>query len=53
MPDPRPEGAKRAEDGIIHIVSLLDAEGSENYCECRHQLTGFAPLGTVLVALLV
>ncbi len=26
--DPRPEGAKgRAEDGLIHIISLLDAEG--------------------------
>jgi aminobenzoyl-glutamate transport protein len=38
--DPRPEGAKgRADNGLIEVVSLMNAEG-------------LAPLGTVLVALL-
>lgn len=28
VPDPRPVGAKgRADDGLIHVVSLLDADG--------------------------
>ena len=54
VPDPRPEGAKgRAEDGIIHIVSLLDAEGIRKILSnVVTNFTGFAPLGTVLVALL-
>ena len=52
--DPRPEGAKgRADNGLIEVVSLLNAEGLrlivlnlvKNFVE-------FAPLGTVLVALL-
>ena len=52
--DPRPEGAKgRAANGMIEVVSLLNADGLrlivlnlvKNFVE-------FAPLGTVLVALL-
>jgi len=52
--DPRPEGAKgRAANGLIEVVSLLNADGLrlivlnlvKNFVE-------FAPLGTVLVALL-
>lgn len=52
--DPRPEGAKgRADNGMIEVVSLLNAEGLrlivlnlvKNFVE-------FAPLGTVLVAML-
>ncbi|MEX0447353.1 AbgT family transporter [Xenorhabdus sp. SGI246] len=52
--DPRPEGAKgRAEDGVIHIVSLLNADGIRKILSnLVTNFTGFAPLGTVLVALL-
>ncbi|CEE90665.1 Efflux pump component MtrF (antibiotic resistance) [Xenorhabdus nematophila str. Anatoliense] len=52
--DPRPEGAKgRAEDGLIHIISLLDAEGIRKILSnLVTNFTGFAPLGTVLVALM-
>ena len=49
--DPRPEGTKgRSEDGIIHIVSLLDAAGIRKILSnVVTNFTGFAPLGTVLV----
>ena len=52
--DPRPEGAKgRAEDGVIRAVSLLNAEGIRRIgTNLVTNFTGFAPLGTVLVALL-
>lgn len=52
--DPRPEGAKgRSADGIIHAVSLLNGEGLRRIAtELVTNFTSFAPLGTVLVALL-
>ncbi|SET27883.1 AbgT family transporter [Thalassotalea agarivorans] len=52
--DPRPVGAKgREEDGIIEVVSLLSAEGLQRIMTgLVTNFTGFAPLGTVLVALL-
>ncbi|PHM29464.1 AbgT family transporter [Xenorhabdus innexi] len=52
--DPRPEGAKgRAEDGVIHIVSLLEPDGIRKILSnLVTNFTGFAPLGTVLVAML-
>ena len=52
--DPRPEGAKgRAADGLIHVVSLMDAEGLRLIVsKLVTNFTGFTPLGTVLVALL-
>lgn len=52
--DPRPEGASgRAADGMIHVVSLVNAEGLQRILtEMVKNFTGFAPLGTVLVALL-
>jgi aminobenzoyl-glutamate transport protein len=52
--DPRPEGAKgRAPDGVIQVVSLLSAEGLQRIVTgLVTNFTGFAPLGTVLVALL-
>ena len=52
--DPRPEGAQgRAEDGIIRAVSLLTPEGLRRIgMGLVTNFTGFAPLGTVLVALL-
>ncbi|PHM69345.1 AbgT family transporter [Xenorhabdus sp. KJ12.1] len=52
--DPRPEGVKgRAADGVIHIVSLLDADGIRKILSnLVTNFTGFAPLGTVLVAML-
>ncbi len=54
VPDPRPEGAAgRAPDGRIFAISLMNAEGLrlivQNFVT---NFTGFAPLGTVLVALL-
>lgn len=54
VPDPRPDGAKgRAADGIIHVVSLLNAEGLRKILSnVISNFTGFAPLGTVLVSLL-
>lgn len=52
--DPRPEGAKgRAADGMIHVVSLLNADGLELIVtNLVKNFVGFAPLGTVLVAML-
>ncbi len=52
--DPRPEGAKgREADGIIEVISLMNAEGLQRIVmELVTNFTGFAPLGTVLVALL-
>ncbi|MCR6662702.1 MAG: AbgT family transporter [Luteimonas sp.] len=52
--DPRPEGtAGRADDGVIHVISLLDAEGLRRIVMgLVTNFTGFVPLGTVLVALL-
>lgn len=54
VPDPRPAGtAGRAEDGLIRVVSLLDAEGLRRIVTSLvTNFTGFVPLGTVLVALL-
>ncbi|HCN6359221.1 TPA: AbgT family transporter [Escherichia coli] len=54
VPDPRPEGAKgRNADGIIYIVSLLDADSIRKiFSHMVTNFTGFAPLGTVLVSLL-
>lgn len=54
VPDPRPEGtAGRAADGMIRVVSLLDAEGLRRILtNLVTNFTGFVPLGTVLVALL-
>jgi aminobenzoyl-glutamate transport protein len=54
VPDPRPEGAAgRAPDGRIFAISLMNAAGLrlivQNFVT---NFTGFAPLGTVLVALL-
>lgn len=52
--DPRPEGAAgRAADGMIHVVSLLNAEGLQLIVtNLVKNFVGFAPLGTVLVAML-
>lgn len=52
--DPRPVDAKgRAPDGIIEVVSLMNAEGLQRIVtNLVTNFTGFAPLGTVLVALL-
>ncbi|MHC6526559.1 AbgT family transporter [Vibrio proteolyticus] len=52
--DPRPEGAAgRAADGMIRVVSLLNAEGLELIVTSLvKNFVGFAPLGTVLVAML-
>ena len=52
--DPRPEGASsRAADGMIHVVSLLNAEGLQLIVtNLVSNFVGFAPLGTVLVAML-
>lgn len=52
--DPRPEGAPgRAADGLISVVSLMSAEGLQRIVSnLVTNFTGFAPLGTVLVALL-
>lgn len=52
--DPRPEGAKgREADGMIEVVSLMSAEGLQRIVMgLVTNFTGFAPLGTVLVALL-
>ncbi len=52
--DPRPEGTDgRAEDGVIRAVSLLTPEGLRRIgTGLVTNFTGFAPLGTVLVALL-
>jgi aminobenzoyl-glutamate transport protein len=52
--DPRPEGAKgREADGVIEVISLLNAAGLQKIVTgLVTNFTGFAPLGTVLVALL-
>jgi aminobenzoyl-glutamate transport protein len=52
--DPRPEGAPgRSADGIISVVSLWNAEGLQLIVtNLVKNFTGFAPLGTVLVAML-
>jgi len=52
--DPRPEGAKgRAPDGVIRAISLLNPEGLRRIGQgLVTNFTSFAPLGTVLVALL-
>jgi aminobenzoyl-glutamate transport protein len=52
--DPRPEGAKgRADNGLIEVVSLLNAEGLRMIIlNLVRNFVEFAPLGTVLVALL-
>ncbi|NOI28994.1 AbgT family transporter [Vibrio coralliilyticus] len=52
--DPRPEGAPgRSADGMIQVVSLLNADGLELIVtNLVKNFVGFAPLGTVLVALL-
>ncbi|WP_448566445.1 AbgT family transporter [Thalassotalea ganghwensis] len=52
--DPRPEGAKgRDPDGVIEVVSLMSVEGLHRIVTgLVTNFTGFAPLGTVLVAIL-
>ena len=52
--DPRPVGAKgRADNGLIEVVSLMNAEGLRMIVlNLVGNFVGFAPLGTVLVALL-
>ncbi|SSY71246.1 AbgT family transporter [Alysiella crassa] len=52
--DPRPEGAKgRAADGMIRVVNLLNGDGIVKMLEnLVTNFTGFAPLGTALIALL-
>lgn len=52
--DPRPLGAiGRDPDGMIEVISLLNAEGLQRIVTgLVTNFTGFAPLGTVLVALL-
>jgi aminobenzoyl-glutamate transport protein len=54
VPDPRPEGAAgRSVDGIIEVVSLVNAEGLRRIVTgLVTNFTGFVPLGTVLVAML-
>ncbi len=52
--DPRPVGAKgRADNGLIEVVSLMNAEGLRTIIlNLVRNFVEFAPLGTVLVALL-
>lgn len=52
--DPRPLDAKgRDPDGMIEVISLMNAEGLQRIVTgLVTNFTGFAPLGTVLVALL-
>ena len=52
--DPRPVGAPgRSADGMIEVVSLLNADGLRLIVtNLVTNFTGFAPLGTVLVAML-
>ena len=52
--DPRPIGSHgRSADGLIHVVSLMNAEGLRMIVShLVTNFTGFTPLGTVLVALL-
>lgn len=52
--DPRPEGAKgRAANGMIEVVSLMNADGLRMIMmNLVNNFVEFAPLGTVLVAML-
>jgi aminobenzoyl-glutamate transport protein len=52
--DPRPEGARgRSPSGTIEAISLLNADGLRRIVtQLVPNFVGFAPLGTVLVALL-
>ena len=52
--DPRPVGAPgRAADGVIQVVNLLNGDGLRMIVTSLvSNFTGFAPLGTVLVAIL-
>jgi len=52
--DPRPEGARgRADNGMIEVISLMNAAGIQRiFTNLVTNFTGFAPLGTVLVAML-
>ena len=52
--DPRPVGARGREvDGVIEVISLLNGDGLRQIVTgLVTNFTGFAPLGTVLVALL-
>lgn len=52
--DPRPEGSPgRSADGVITVISLFSADGLQRIVSnLVTNFTGFAPLGTVLVALL-
>lgn len=52
--DPRPEGfAGRSPDGMIRAVSLMNGDGLRRIVErLVKNFTDFAPLGTVLVAML-
>lgn len=52
--DPRPEGARgRDPDGVIEVVSLMSIDGLHRIITgLVTNFTGFAPLGTVLVAIL-
>ncbi|VAW46752.1 Multidrug efflux pump component MtrF [hydrothermal vent metagenome] len=54
VPDPRPLGmAGREADGVIEVISLFSGEGLRRIVGgLVTNFTGFAPLGTVLVALL-
>jgi aminobenzoyl-glutamate transport protein len=54
VPDPRPLGsAGREADGVIEVISLFSGEGLRRIVAgLVTNFTGFAPLGTVLVALL-
>jgi aminobenzoyl-glutamate transport protein len=54
VPDPRPEGARgRSANGLIEAVSLLDGNGLRMIVEnLVGNFVNFAPLGTVLVAML-
>ncbi len=52
--DPRPEGARgRAANGMIEVISLMNGEGLRLIMtNLVKNFTSFAPLGTVLVAIL-
>jgi len=52
--DPRPVGAAgRADDGVIRVVSLMNADGFRRIMQnLVSNFVNFVPLGTVLVALL-
>jgi len=52
--DPRPVGAPgRAADGVIRVINLASPEGLRRILQgLVTNFTGFAPLGTVLVAML-